>query len=115
MNVKQKARIEDREHSTDRKKTAPAIDFPTGNNEIQKNIRFAEISEWVVNFGCPKTRVAWPSFVKSTSEGRQPWAEGRNPFGIGRLGPLSGASIPLLGRSFRLQFGLAFANMRRLL
>jgi len=28
-------------------------------------------------------RVASPSFVKSTSEGRQPWALMRNPFGIG--------------------------------
>jgi len=32
--------------------------------------------------GCAP-RVASPSFVKSTSEGRQPWAGGRNPFGIG--------------------------------
>ena len=27
-------------------------------------------------------RVASPSFVKSTTEGRQPWAGGHNPFGI---------------------------------
>src|SRR5258708_2758566 len=33
-------------------------------------------------FSVPLPRVASPSFVKSTSEGRQPWALMRNPFGI---------------------------------
>src|SRR5882672_9006553 len=38
----------------------------------------------VGNLSARLPRVASPSFVKSTSEGRQPWALRRNPVGIER-------------------------------
>ena len=75
---------------------------------------------------CRFPRVALPSFVKSTSEGRQPWALMHNPFGIEKVDPIvarlnllqfiicfSPARPEIPGRLLILIWALAFAREHR--